>query len=269
MSAAKLRRIAAVGAVVVASCAASVVGAPAAHATAGNRAFVWAIYADFLGNTPSAGEVSAWESQLDLGTLTRGQMIDQIFASADFQATYISQVFEYYMNRYTLDSESSAAQTDVGSGDYLSLEKLAIGANDYAWDDYAGSAATDTEFVTKLYNDVLWRAPDSGGLAYWTGVLGGGTTRSSVAGQIIRLSEAAGDRVGGVVTSPCTSTTLGSFTDIQSGAYCLILKRAADSGGLTYWTGQLSGSGQLPALYKSLASSSEYYTRAATRFPGV
>ncbi|MFT7599892.1 MAG: hypothetical protein ACI8TP_002829 [Acidimicrobiales bacterium] len=41
-------------------------------------------------------------------------------------------------------------------------------------------AKTDAEFVTLLYNNVLFRDPDEGGLAHWTGQLAAGVRRGTV-----------------------------------------------------------------------------------------
>lgn len=43
-----------------------------------------------------------------------------------------------------------------------------------------GSTPTDLEFATKLYNNVLHRAPDSGGLQYWLNTLQAGMSRAQV-----------------------------------------------------------------------------------------
>lgn len=43
-----------------------------------------------------------------------------------------------------------------------------------------GSAPTDLEFATKLYNNVLHRAPDTGGLQFWLNALKTGTSRAQV-----------------------------------------------------------------------------------------
>jgi hypothetical protein len=39
---------------------------------------------------------------------------------------------------------------------------------------------TQAGFITALYQNVLHRAPDSAGLAYWTGILQGGASEASV-----------------------------------------------------------------------------------------
>ncbi len=43
--------------------------------------------------------------------------------------------------------------------------------------DYS-SSDTSTQFVTKIYNNILNRAPDAGGLAYWVNKLDGGMSKS-------------------------------------------------------------------------------------------
>jgi len=40
--------------------------------------------------------------------------------------------------------------------------------------------ASDSDYVTQLYQNVLGRGPDSAGLADWTGQLGSGTSRGQV-----------------------------------------------------------------------------------------
>ena len=43
-----------------------------------------------------------------------------------------------------------------------------------------GASPTDAAFVDLLYQNVLHRAPDAGGAAYWTGVLHDGAPREDV-----------------------------------------------------------------------------------------
>ena len=43
-----------------------------------------------------------------------------------------------------------------------------------------GAAPTDLAFLTSMYSNVLHRAPDSAGLAYWLGILHGGNARAEV-----------------------------------------------------------------------------------------
>jgi hypothetical protein len=51
-----------------------------------------------------------------------------------------------------------------------------------------GANADNATFVTKLYNNILHRAPDDAGLQYWKGILDGGAGR---AGVVVEFSEGA------------------------------------------------------------------------------
>jgi Ca2+-binding RTX toxin-like protein len=51
----------------------------------------------------------------------------------------------------------------------------------------------NTQFVTLLYNNVLDRAPDSGGLAHWVGALAGGATRESIVNAFSESQELVGN----------------------------------------------------------------------------
>lgn len=56
----------------------------------------------------------------------------------------------------------------------------------------SGNAAAGTphqQYVAAVYKDVLGRAPDAGGLAYWANLLGQGTAISSVAESIAHSAE--------------------------------------------------------------------------------
>lgn len=48
-----------------------------------------------------------------------------------------------------------------------------------------GAAVSNTTFLDNLYQNVLGRQPDAGGLAFWGGALSAGTSRASVAASII------------------------------------------------------------------------------------
>jgi hypothetical protein len=56
-----------------------------------------------------------------------------------------------------------------------------------------GANTSNETFVTNLYNNVLHRAPDQGGLSYWVSVLNNGTPREDV---LIAFSESSENRAG-------------------------------------------------------------------------
>lgn len=98
-------------------------------------------------------------------------------------------------------------------------------------------------YVAAVYQDVLGRAPDANGLAYWTKLLDQGTPISSVAEAIAHSDEYYAD----FVIKP---------------DYLKLLGRAADDAGVKYWTTQMDAGLTDQQLEADLVSSSEFYQSA-------
>jgi thermitase len=77
-----------------------------------------------------------------------------------------------------------------GTSDPDLLAKI-LGTNDF----YNAHGGTNEGFVTGLYQSLLGRAPDPGGLAYWVGNLNAGQTRIQVIETFERTSEALQTKV--------------------------------------------------------------------------
>ncbi|HEV3344423.1 MAG TPA: carboxypeptidase regulatory-like domain-containing protein [Pirellulales bacterium] len=99
------------------------------------------------------------------------------------------------------------------------------------------------EYVASVYLDVLARLPDLGGLAYWTNLLDGGTTVSSVAEAIAHSDE----YYANFVIKP---------------DYLKLLGRAADDAGVKYWTGQMDAGLTDQTLEAGFAASDEFFQNA-------
>lgn len=98
-------------------------------------------------------------------------------------------------------------------------------------------------YVTAVYQDVLGRGPDSGGLVFWTHSLDSGAPISSVAAQIGHSAE----YYQNFVIKP---------------AYLSLLGRPADGGGLQHWTTQMLAGLTDQGLEAGFISSDEFYTNA-------
>jgi len=98
-------------------------------------------------------------------------------------------------------------------------------------------------YVAAVYLDVLGRAPDPGGLAYWDHLLDSGTAVSSVAAAIAHSDE----YYQNFVIRPAYSNLLG---------------RTADAGGVKYWTTQMDAGVMDQELEADLVSSPEFYANA-------
>ncbi len=92
--------------------------------------------------------------------------------------------------------------------------------------------------VTQLYQDLLHRLPDSGGLDYWTNQLDQGAATQSVASSLTHSTEFHRAEVDGV--------------------YQRLLHRAADDGGRAFFASALDGGQTLQRVEAAVAASPEY-----------
>jgi len=98
-------------------------------------------------------------------------------------------------------------------------------------------------YVAAVYFDVLGRAPDPGGLAYWTQKLDQGAPISSVASAI----GTSGEYYANFVIKP---------------DYIKLLGRTADDAGVQYWTQRMQSGLTDQQLEAQLAASDEFFTTA-------
>jgi hypothetical protein len=102
--------------------------------------------------------------------------------------------------------------------------------------------ADDEEFVAAVYDGLLGREPEPGGLAYWVGRLDDGASRSRVVAQI-------GD-------SP------EQRRYVVSGIYRDVLDRAPDGGGLAFWSSELIDRISARELRAEVFASPEFFSRS-------
>jgi ELWxxDGT repeat protein len=107
----------------------------------------------------------------------------------------------------------------------------------------AAGGTPHQRYVTAVYESVLGREPDAGGLAYWSNLLDQGAAIASVAYAIVHSVE----YYANFVIQP----------DYQK-----LLGRAADSGGLQYWTTQMQNGLTDQQLQAQFVASDEFYMAA-------
>ena len=158
--------------------------------------FVTLLYNNVLERDPDAGGLADWTGRLAAGA-SRAEVVTGFSESREFvQNTRID----------SLSAQTAGWQADWGD-DVFRLYQATLGrAPDVGgFEDWTGRLATgtpyltaitgftnsteftnrygatsDEQFVTLLYDNVLGRDPDTGGLADWTGRLGAGTSRAEV-----------------------------------------------------------------------------------------
>jgi trimeric autotransporter adhesin len=153
--------------------------------------------------------------------------------------------------------------------------------------------STNADFVCRLYEDLLHRAPDTAGETAWLQVLQGGASRTEIAEDILVSAEYRQDLVAGdydhVFGHPAPSASLGPWlTHLDNGAsdqsvlagmlgsdayyatsggtpagfiralYKLLLGRSVDASGLAFWESQLSSGATRSSVALGILSSVEY-----------
>ena len=137
----------------------------------------------------------------------------------------------------------AGTHTYTGAGDFTVRTTVSEGGLASVILSHAVIGAPHQQYVMSVYEDVLGRAPDPGGLAYWSNLLDSGTAISSVAAAIAHSDE----YYANFVIKP---------------DYLKLLGRAADDAGVQFWTVQMDAGATDQQLEADLVSSSEFYTNA-------
>ena len=140
-------------------------------------------------------------------------------------------------------------------------EQIAGGANAAAVADVFVSGSefvatygqlSDADFIHRIYQNVLGRAPDAAGLAHWSSVLAQGKPRGVVVGGIAESAEFI-NRTGTVAPQGIAEAEVYRL-------YVAFFRRFPDYGGYSYWVGERKGGASLEAIASEFARSNEFIT---------
>jgi hypothetical protein len=203
-------------------------------------------YRDFLGREADAGGVAYWTQQV-AGGMPRASVIESFFSSPEFQGT-VAPVARLYFAYFLRIPDYGGLTYWIGQfRGGMSLETI---SNYFALSGEFSQrygALNNAQFVDRVYQNVLGRAPDAGGRAFWANELDSGArTRGQV---MLAFSESAEYR--GLIGSEVYVTM----------AYIGMMRRAPDAGGFTYWVNYLDGGSSGLALLNGFLASAEYRNR--------
>jgi kumamolisin len=210
------------------------------------ESFVTAAYEDYIGRAPTPDELAY--GLLIVGDASSIQKRAQFTTALAQSDTYLGAV----VNKLYLDTLGRTG--DPGGVAYWTNElrsgRVTVAQTAglfYASPEYfSGYGNNDlTTWVTDLYHKVLLRNPDQGGLNYYV-KLAQDTNRYTVAYPFYQSLESSNTRVKAL--------------------YLHFLQRPADQGGLDYWANKIPALGDV-ALASNLTLSTEYLSKAATRYP--
>jgi hypothetical protein len=198
---------------------------------------VAALYLDLLGRSADAGGLASFSAQLTAGTPV-SQVVSEIVESTEYQVNVLNGLYEKYLNR-PVDSVGVAAFLPLlQSSGQEAVAAAILGSAEF----YADAGGTNQGFVEALYQDVLGRTADAGGLANDLAALSFGASRQQVALGLLASPEEA--------------------RDVVEQAYQTYLGRPADPAGLQVWEQAYLND---PATFLvSFLNSAEFAQRAST-----
>jgi hypothetical protein len=206
----------------------------------GADAFVCSTYKHLLGRTPESGGLAYWGYLVTSG-VSRGAVAGAILASNQYRSDLVTSYYETFLGRVP-DSSGLAywvAQLAAGARDESVIAAI-LGSGEF----YTSSGGTSGGFVHALYEDLLGRAPESGGLSYWESQLSSGLSRGALAGAVLASTE--------------------HRSDLVNGYYETFLGRVPDSSGLAHWVAQLNAGAKDESVIAAIVGSSEFYTDATS-----
>lgn len=162
-------------------------------------------YLDFVGRAATSSEISAAMAQLRSGTTLaawtaemrnrpewggRRAPVTRLYTAAFLRPVDAEGLAYWAERRRTGTSLGKVAQAFVSSPEFRTRY----------------GQLTNAQFVDRIYRNVLGRAPDADGLAFWTARLDGGTSRGDV---LIGFSESAEHRTRRATLVDVTLLTTG------------------------------------------------------------
>jgi hypothetical protein len=204
-------------------------------------------YRDFLGRAPTADESSMWVGAIRSGTQTMDTLIAWLAHGSVWSARR-APVTRLYWAFFLRLPDRAGLDYWVGKlRDGWSLERIAQQlARSSEFATRYGSLS-NAAFVTQIYRNIYERAPDSGGLSYWTAKLGARTkTRGAVVAAFAEASE------GRRRLAPQVDTVL---------VWLGMMRRTPSTTELSRWRSSLREGTPLPALIGQLRRSADYAGR--------
>lgn len=212
--------------------------------------FIKQVSRDFLNREIDLAGLNYWFGQLSTGSLTRAAVVEQFLLSPEFSQN-ISPVARLYFAYFLRLPDYTGLMYWVNSytqGTPLNDVSNAFAASAEFQQRYG--SLSNAQFVQMIYQNVLGRAPDASGLAYWTTEID--------AGRFTR---------GQVMTGFSESV---EYKQIQANSvyvtmvYIGLLRRAPDQSGYDYWVARMNQGNSGQELINQFLTSAEY----ANRFNG-
>jgi hypothetical protein len=204
-------------------------------------AFVKGLYHALLGRDADSAGLAFWTSRLTTGE-TRAQVIQEIWISDEHRGDEVDYDYQTFLHRAADTAGRAYWVSQLKAG----MDETAVAVGFLTSTEYALAHPDNSAFVTGLYQDVLFRAPDTTGAQFWSGRFAFGASRGEVALGFLQSQEA--------------------FRRAVDSLYAAFLHRPGDSLGESYWNNQLVGPNGLPPaqVAQGFLVSDEFFIKAGT-----
>jgi hypothetical protein len=218
------------------------------------------LYLAALDRVPDLGGLQFWTSLINVSNTSLASVGNYFAASPEFMqdygslsnSDYVQQLYRNVLDRaadqgglqyWTGLLASGASRGDVLVGFSQSFE--------FESDTVSTAGTPENAEAYRLYTAALDRAPDPGGLAFWSAQLANGATPTQVA--------------QGFIDSPEFQSDYASMTtsDFVAALYENILHRTGDPGGEAFWTGVLEKGGSEASVIVGFSDSIENIAQTA------
>lgn len=190
-----------------------------------------------LRRAATSAEITTWSNYLS--TNSTASFINRLVTGSEYTGNTVTADYLLLLHRDADDAGRAywAGQLAKSRRNDLIMASIA-GSDEYFKDRSSSDIET---FVSNLYLDILGRGVDSGGLAYWSGLVRSGTlSHSALALNLADSNEYAASLV--------------------AAQYLIILGRSPDAAGKKYWADRYVATHDILQLVVSLAASDEGIT---------
>jgi hypothetical protein len=218
-----------------------------ANTDASRRAFVMQMYRDLLGREADGAGLNFWLAQLNTNSQGRVAMVQSFLFSPEAENTegqaarlYFAAFgrsadpagLRFWAAQVASQGAAAVAQQFAASGEFVAR---------YGNLDNAG-------FVDRMFRNVIGRAADASGLAFWTAQMSAPT--SLTRGQVLLQ----------FANSPEYRTTIDADVAVAR-LYIAMLRRQPDEAGLAFWANRIESGGSVQELIAAFIAAQEYRAR--------
>lgn len=191
---------------------------PSEETTAGlsaNARWITDLYDETLGRSPAESEVDFWVSRLaGGGAESRVQAARQFVYSPEGSGIEVDRAYVDLLGRTPEAGGHTFWTNFLQSNPVTVLRSNLISSDEY----YGTSGGTNSAWLNVLYEQVLERSVDAGGLAYWNARLQAGEPRWIIVWSIYLSPEALGNRADAyaqeILDRPLTPTERADAVDL-------------------------------------------------------